>query len=376
MTLKRNGTQMSDLTQEGKGFKSFLVVAIFVLASITLFGFIYLATTPATTLTMLLSFAGGVSNIVLPCTLPLVFIIVPIAMGASKRKGLIMAALFGIGLIITLTVYGSVVAQIGKFVGLDSATRIMYAVAGIAAFIFGLSELKLIKFKIPTYSGMPQFIQKRGDYTKVFLLGLLLGNAGVGCPNPVTYIILTFSASTGDWLQGGLLMAINGVGRVIPLLLLSALGILGINATGGLTKRIETVRKFTGWALVVLGLFIVLNGAFGHLWYEGGLFHEGLNLAFMASGGKMIGEADIPIEEVEEKVPLMEYGALFNLIVSVVPVFWYWRKYPQERKQVLRILALVLLWSALLFNIGLDSMGILGLSEGLPEGMEAMEGMK
>ena len=83
---------MSDLIHEGKGFKSFLVVAIFVLASITLFGFIYLATTPATTLTMLLSFAGGVSNIVLPCTLPLVFIIVPIAMGASKRKGLIMAA--------------------------------------------------------------------------------------------------------------------------------------------------------------------------------------------------------------------------------------------------------------------------------------------
>jgi cytochrome c-type biogenesis protein len=367
---------MSDLIHEGKGFKSFLVVAIFVLASITLFGFIYLATTPATTLTMLLSFAGGVSNIVLPCTLPLVFIIVPIAMGASKRKGLIMAALFGIGLIITLSVYGAAVAQIGKYVGLDNATRLMYAAAGIAAFVFGLSELKLIKFKIPTYSGMPQFIQNRGEYTKVFLLGLLLGNAGVGCPNPVTYIILTFSASTGDWLQGGLLMAINGMGRIIPLLLLSALGILGINATGGLTKRIETVRKFTGWALVVLGLFIVLNGAFGHLWYEGGLFHEGLNLAFMAGGGKMIGEADIPIEEVEEKVPLMEYGALFNLIVSVVPVFWYWRKYPQERKQVLGILALVLLWSALLFNIGLDSMEILGLSEGLPEEMGAMEGMQ
>ncbi|MEW6589071.1 MAG: cytochrome c biogenesis protein CcdA [Thermoproteota archaeon] len=367
---------MNELTQQGKGFKSFLVIAIFVLGSITLFGFIYLATTPATTLTMLLSFAGGVSNIVLPCTLPLVFIIVPIAMGTSGKKGLIMAALFGIGLIITLSVYGSAVAQIGKFVGLDSATRIMYAAAGIAAFVFGLSELKLIKFKMPTYSGMPQFIQKRGDYTKVFLLGLLLGNAGVGCPNPVTYIILIFSASTGDWLQGGLLMAINGVGRVVPLLLLSALGILGINATGGLTKRIETVRKFTGWALVILGSFIILNGAFGHLWYEGGVFHEGLNLAFMASGGKMIGEADVPIEEVEGKVPFMEYGALVNLIVSVVPVFWHWRKYPQERKQVLKILAIVLVWSALLFNIGLDSMEILGLSEGLPEEMGAMEGMK
>ncbi|MEX1054314.1 MAG: cytochrome c biogenesis protein CcdA [Nitrosopumilaceae archaeon] len=364
---------MSEIAQEGKRFKTYLVFAIFILGSVTLFGFIYLATTPTTTLTMLLSFAGGVSNIVLPCTLPLVFIIVPIAMGASGgRKGLIMATLFGVGLIITLSVYGAAVAQIGKYVGLDNATRIMYATAGIAAFVFGLSELKLIKFKMPTYSGMPQFIQKQGDYTKIFLLGLLLGNAGVGCPNPVTYIILIFSASSGDWMQGGLLMAINGVGRVVPLLLLSALGILGVNATGGLTKRIETVRKFTGWALVVLGSFIVLNGAFGHLWYEGGVFHEGLNMVFMSTGGKMIGEADIPIEEVEEKVPFMEYGALLNLIVSVVPVFWYLRKYPQERKQVLKILAIVLVWSALLFNIGLDSMAILGLSEGLPEGMEGM----
>lgn len=368
---------MSELTEQNKRFKIYLVVAVFVFGSVTLFSFIYLATTPTTTLTLLLSFAGGVSNIVLPCTLPLVFIIVPIAMGASGgRKGLIMAVLFGIGLIITLSVYGAAVAQIGKYVGLDNATRIMYAAAGIAAFVFGLSELKLIKFKLPTYSGMPQFLQKQRDYTKVFLLGLLLGNAGVGCPNPVTYIILIFSASTGDWLQGGLLMAINGLGRVIPLLLLSALGILGVNATGGLTRRIETVREFTGWALVVLGAFIVLNGAFGHLWYEGGAFHEGLNMAFMASGGKMIGEADIPIEEVEQKVPFVEYGALFNLIVSIAPVIWYWQKYPQDRKKVLKILVIVLVWSVMLFNIGLDSMEILGLSEGLPESMEGMEGMK
>ena len=96
----------------------------------------------------------------------------------------------------------------------------------------------------------------------------------------------------------------------------------------------------------------------------------------MATGGKMVGEADIPIGQIEQKVPLVEYGALLNLIVSVVPVFWYWRKYPQERKQVLKILLIVLVWSALLFNIGLDSMEILGLSEGLPKGMETMVGMQ
>lgn len=359
---------MSQLTEREKKFKTYLVAAVFILGSVTLFGFIYLAATPTATLTLLLSFAGGVSNIVLPCTLPLVFIIVPISIRASSgRKGLVMAGLFGLGLIITLSFYGAAVAQAGKYVGLDNATRGMYAAAGLAAFGFGLTELKLVKFKMPAYSGTPKFIQNQGDYLKIFLLGLLLGNAGVGCPNPVTYIILIFSASSGDWMQGALLMAINGIGRVVPLLFLTALGLLGINATGGLTRRMETIRKFTAWSLVVLGSFIVLNGIFGHLWYEGGVFHEGLNLAFMAMGGKMIGEADIPIEQLEQRVPYVEYGALFNLIVTVVPVFWYWRKHDNKR-EVLKVLAVFLVWDALLFNIGLDAMGLLGLPEGLPGG--------
>lgn len=362
---------MSELPEHEKKFKTYVIATVFVFGSVTLFGFVYLATTPTATLTLLLSFAGGISNIVLPCTLPLVFIIVPIAMKASGgKKGLIMAALFGAGLIITLSIYGGAIAQVGKYLGLDFATRIMYSAAGVASYIFGLSELNLIKFKMPTYSGMPDFIQKRGEYTKVFLLGLLLGNAGVGCPNPITYIILVFSASSGDWTQGSLLMAMNGIGRVVPLLFLSALGILGINATGGLTKRIGTIREFTGWALVVLGAFIVLNGVYGHLWYEGGVFHEGLNAAFMAIGGKMIGEAAIPIQQIEEKIPFMEYGPIFNLIVSIIPIFWYWKKYPENKKHTIKVLVLVLIWSVMLFDVGLDAMKILGLPEGLPAGLK------
>lgn len=93
----------------------------------------------------------------------------------------------------------------------------------IASLLFGLSELKLVHFQIPSYVWLPQWIQKRGDYLKVFVLGLLLGNAGIGCPNPITYVVLTFAATTGDWLRGAVLMGMNGVGRVVPLLLLTVL---------------------------------------------------------------------------------------------------------------------------------------------------------
>src|SRR3989344_2505060 len=196
-SMQRNVKLLKSTRMEQKR-KTYLLALAFILFFITIFGFIYLVTTPTETLTLLLSFAGGVSNIVLPCTLPLVFIIVPLAMTAGGgKKGLAMTLLFGLGLIITLSIYGAAIAQVGKYVGLDSATRIMYSIAGLAALVFGLSELNLIKFDMPSYSRMPQFIQSRSDYLKVFLHGLLLGNAGIGCPNPVTYVILTFAATTG-----------------------------------------------------------------------------------------------------------------------------------------------------------------------------------
>src|SRR5574341_1762976 len=45
-------------------------------------------------------------------------------------------------------------------------------------------------------SALPGFIQKQGDYLKVLLLGLLLANVGVGCPNPVFYVLLAYVIGT------------------------------------------------------------------------------------------------------------------------------------------------------------------------------------
>src|SRR5574341_669007 len=131
---------------------------------------------------LVLSYVAGLSMIILPCTLPLVFIIVPLSMGQNSKKGLVMALLFGIGLTITITAYKTGVAILGKTASLDQISVVMFLIAGIAAFVFGLSQLKLVTLKLPSYSGTPKFIQNRGDYSKSFFMGILLGNAGVGCP--------------------------------------------------------------------------------------------------------------------------------------------------------------------------------------------------
>ncbi len=99
----------------------------------------------------IIAYVAGLSMIVLPCTLPLVFIIVPMSVGQGYKKGLSMALLFGAGLTITITLYGFGVASLGQTASLDQVSTVMFLIAGIAAFLFGLSQLKLINLKMPAY---------------------------------------------------------------------------------------------------------------------------------------------------------------------------------------------------------------------------------
>ena len=258
--------------------KIFLAIFGFILLAIIVFGLFFLAGNAAGTTSLLLSYAAGLSMIFLPCTLPLAFIIVPMTMGQKPRKGLIMALLFGSGISITLAFYGVLTASIGSFLGVDKATRIMFTIAGLAALVFGLSELRLINFTMPGFSGaMPEWIQRRKDYTKIFFMGLFLGNAGVGCPNPAFYVLLTYIATTGSLLTGGWLAFIHGVGRATPLIFLAILGLLGVNSLNWIAKKKASVDKIMGWGLVAVGSFIFTYGIMGMRWWEDGPIHKTWN---------------------------------------------------------------------------------------------------
>jgi len=234
-----------------------------------------------------------------------------------------MASLFGAGLIITITAYGAGIAVLGQSIALDQISTIMFLIAGIAAFFFGLSQLKLIKFRMPSYSGTPKFIQSRGDFSKSFFMGLLLGNAGVGCPNPLFYWLLIYIAGTGSLEIGTSLGVVHGVGRALPLILMSTLAILGINATKSLTAKRSSIEKSTGVMLIVIGSFLIINGLpEGHEWYEETFVHKGLN--------ELIELTPIPAEfKMDEHDHEREYGVSVDyipiLLVSLIsiPIIWY-----------------------------------------------------
>ncbi|MEE9202273.1 MAG: hypothetical protein V3U31_03650, partial [Dehalococcoidia bacterium] len=93
--------------------RGLLVLLASVLLSVTLGGLLWLAATPTLAVSAALAYAAGLSMIILPCTLPLVFIVVPLSLQGSPGRGLLTALLFGLGLTITISLYAALVAGVG-----------------------------------------------------------------------------------------------------------------------------------------------------------------------------------------------------------------------------------------------------------------------
>lgn len=248
--------------------KGFLIGLTVILFAIFLGGLTWLSTAGAPQtgnfgFILALAFAAGLSMIILPCTLPLAFIIVPMSAGQGYKKGFLMAVLFGLGLTITITIYGILMAFLGQVLGLGAATPIILFIAGIAAYLFGLRQAHIMDIRIPFLGNiMPQSLQRQGDYTKSFFLGLLLGNAGVGCPNPLFYVLLLYIAGTANPATGAIVGFTHGLGRATPIILLSILAMLGVQATKVITENRFTIEKFTGWTLLAIGAFLIPTGIF------------------------------------------------------------------------------------------------------------------
>ena len=294
----------------------------------------------------LFSFASGLTMIVLPCTLPLAFVIVPLSMGKGIAKGFGIALAFGIGVAIMLSMYGVIAAIVGQVaigsIGapLETVKNWLYFIAGTFAYLFALGEIGLIKFRMPTYSGAaPAFIQRRGDYIKAMLLGLFLGNVGVGCPHPATPVILTRIAASGDIFYGWLLFFVHAVGRILPLLLLALLGVLGVNALSWLVARKDKIERATGWGMVFVAGFILTLGLFTHDWWVNSgqhtLFEEiTQEERFLGIIAKNLGAANPHRHGPEEGTGLfglpLEWGNWVLVGLWIAPIWWYYWKKKKE----------------------------------------------
>lgn len=331
-----------EIADTGEGYRKKLALLGFVLFSVIFIGIYYLVTAGPTTQEAALglsygswvvfAYAAGLTMIFLPCTLPLAFVIVPMAMGENRKKGLIMAVLFGVGLTITITIYTTAFALIGEAFGFNQAAQLALLFGGVIAFAFGLEQLDIVPFSLPKYGGAyPEFIEAHGDYTKSFLLGLFLGNAGIGCPNPLFWWMSIFIAASGSAAIGSSLGVIHGIGRAVPLIFLSILGIFGVNMLSGLSSKQKLVETLSGLFLLPVAAFITTFGIFGMPWWDNGPIHDPWN-DFIAST-PLPAEAGVQGLEVNNLWAGITGDAgvtiawiFFFTVLGLPFLWWYWTR--------------------------------------------------
>ncbi len=330
--------------------KKIIGALAFVFFIVIMTGLLWLAIQSDNSVSVLLAYAAGLSMIFLPCTLPLAFVIVPIAAkekNAGKALGISVA--FGVGLATTLALYGVVTAFLGGYFGLDQFTRVMFVIAGTMALLFALSELELLHIPLPRFGHAKSPWIKEG-YGKVFLLGMFLGNAGIGCPNPAFYVLLTYIATTGDAVTGGWIGFVHGLGRATPLIFLVLLTILGMRSIDWMGRAARNLHVWTGTGLTIAGAFIFTYGLFGMAWWENSIFHASWNKFILNLAPNLAEATGHPVAEGVIEGSFATGWWTLSLLIFI-PFIWYVFKHG-VKKIIFFIVTLVLLLLAFLASLG------------------------
>lgn len=209
------------------------------------------------------AFFGGLLALLSPCgalLLPAFFSY------AFERRSQLLArtGIFYAGLLTTLVPLGVSASAATVFVRSHQETVI--TVSGIAVVVLGLLTAfggGFVLFRRSNDSPVP-----RTNPMSIYTLGLAYGLTGF-CTGPILGSILVLAAAGGQPVRGGLLLAIYGLGMVMPLAILALTwGSIGQRVNLWLRGRSVQVGRFTfhstslisGLVLVVVGVFLIVNG--------------------------------------------------------------------------------------------------------------------
>lgn len=181
-----------------------------------------LAQTPLV-LRLLMLYGLGLLLAFTPCVYPMVPVTVGYFSGQSDRrtrKVVLLAATYVLGLALTYSTLGAIVASAGGVFG--AAMQSPVVIVGIAAILvalalsmFGLYELQA-----------PSFIQSRASGKSgvlgALVMGLIFGVVCAPCVGPVVLGLMTYVAKLGSPAMGFLMFFALSVGLGTPLFLLAA----------------------------------------------------------------------------------------------------------------------------------------------------------
>lgn len=161
------------------------------------------------------AFLGGLAVLFSPCAAMLLPSFFAYAFGSTPGRLLGRTGLFYAGLLLTLVPLGIAAGSLGAYLATHRA--LLAAVGGVLLVLLGILQILGLNVSLPG-------LRSRGGTSPlaVIALGATYGLAGA-CTGPLLGAVLTMAAVGGSPLYGGLLLALFGLGMVVPLVVLALL---------------------------------------------------------------------------------------------------------------------------------------------------------
>ncbi|MEC3861060.1 cytochrome c biogenesis protein CcdA [Mesobacterium sp. TK19101] len=218
---------------------------------------------------MAVALLAGVVSFLSPCVLPIVPPYLAFmsgvsltemeAGGSARRKAIIAALFFVMGLSTVFLVLGFTASAFGAFF---LQNQILLArISGVVVMVFGLHFLGVFRIPFLDREARIDAGDSGGSAFGAYILGLAFAFGWTPCIGPQLGAILSLAASEGSVTRGTLLLAVYAAGLGLPFLLAAVFLSRAMGVMNRLKRHMGLIEKIMGLLLLVVGLAL-LTGAF------------------------------------------------------------------------------------------------------------------
>jgi cytochrome c-type biogenesis protein len=214
---------------------------------------------------MAVALLAGVLSFLSPCVLPIVPPYLAYMGGVTvgelsearraRRRTLLAAAFFVLGLSTVFLLLGAAVSALGR--ALLQWQGWFVPAAGVVIMVFGAHFLGVIRIPFLAREARIEAGDRGGSALGAYILGLAFAFGWTPCLGPILGAILGIAATEANMARGTVLLATYALGLGLPFLLVAAFFPRMGRAMTGLRRHMGWIERLSGLLLWTVGLLMV-----------------------------------------------------------------------------------------------------------------------
>lgn len=175
--------------------------------------------------------------------------------GAARRKVLLAALFFVLGLSVVFLILGMAASAMGR--ALLQYQDWFNTIAGVVVMIFGAHFIGIYRFGFMDREARVDAGDQGGSALGAFVLGLAFAFGWTPCLGPILGAILGLAATEANIARGTLTLAAYAIGLGIPFLLVAAFFPALKGPMAFMKRHMGRIEKISGLLLWTVGLMMV-----------------------------------------------------------------------------------------------------------------------